>query len=55
MYTNRRNKVSLYRRFEKWFYSNHKKEIETSICVIMELLAMVALFGSLFFLPALFH
>ena len=42
-------------RFKHWFFSNHRKEVETITGVIGELLLTIAFFGSIFILPHFFH
>ena len=42
-------------KMKRWFFSNHKKEIETISRVIGELLLTIAFFGLIFILPHIFH
>lgn len=50
MYCKKR-KFSLHYRVERWFYSNHSKEIE----LIGAFIAGAGMFVALFFLPSIFH
>ena len=42
-------------KMKRWFFSNHRKEIETIIRVIGEFLLTIAFFGLIFILPHIFH
>ena len=41
-------------KMKRWFFSNHRKEIETIIRVIGEFLLTIAFFGLIFILPHIF-
>ena len=42
-------------KMKRWFFSNHRKEIETIIRVFGEFLLTIAFFGLIFILPHIFH
>ena len=42
-------------KIKRWFWSNHKNEIEIVVRVIGELFLAVAFFGSIFIFPHFFH
>lgn len=42
-------------KMKRWFWSNHKKEIETIMRVTGEFLLTIVFFGSIFILPHIFH
>mgnify|MGYP003295148704 CR=1 FL=1 len=42
-------------KMKRWFWSNHTKEIETTIKFIGEFVMTIMFFGLLFFLPHIFH
>jgi len=42
-------------KMKRWFFSNHRKEIEITACVIGEFFLAIAFFGMVFILPHIFH
>lgn len=42
-------------KMKRWFFSNHRKEIKITACIIGEFLLTVAFFGMIFIFPHLFH
>jgi hypothetical protein len=42
-------------KMKRWFWSNHKNEIQTVIYLICEFALAIAFFGMIFVLPHIFH
>ena len=42
-------------RLKRWFWSDHRKEIKTIVCLIGEFLLSIVFFGMLFVVPHIFH
>lgn len=42
-------------KMKRWFWSNHKKEIQTVIYLVCEFALAIAFFGMVFVIPHIFH
>jgi hypothetical protein len=42
-------------KMKRWFFSSHKKEIQTVIYLVCEFALAIAFFGMIFVLPHIFH
>ena len=42
-------------KMKRWFWSNHKDEIQTAIYLIGEFILAIAFFGMIFVIPHIFH
>lgn len=42
-------------KMKRWFWSNHKNEIQTVICLVCEFVLAIAFFGMVFVIPHIFH
>ena len=49
-----RNRSAFYR-FKKWFRSNHTEEIKQALTLIGQLIIAILWFGTVIFLPHIFH
>lgn len=52
-YCSRRRSV-IYR-FKRWFWSNHTKEVKQAFTLVGQLIIAILWFGTVIFLPHIFH
>lgn len=50
-----RHRRSVIYRFKRWFWSNHTKEVKQAFTLVGQLIIAILWFGTVIFLPHIFH